>query len=78
MMQDVYLTRAGFEKLSDELERLTTVERTRISKAIGEARLLGDLSENAEYDAAKEAQAHCEARIMELENTLAGVNSPAA
>ena len=73
MSQDVYLTRAGFEKLADELERLKNVERKRISKAIGEARLQGDLSENAEYDAAKEAQGHCEARIAELEATLANV-----
>jgi len=73
MSQEVYLTRAGFEKLTEELEYLKTSERPRISKAIGEARLQGDLSENAEYDAAKEAQAHCEARIAELEMTLTGV-----
>ena len=73
MSQEVYLTRAGFEKLSAEFENLKNVERPKISKAIGEARLLGDLSENAEYHAAKEAQSHCEARIVDLENTLAGV-----
>jgi transcription elongation factor GreA len=72
-MPDVYLTRAGFHKIHDELERLKTKERYRISKAIGEARLLGDISENAEYDAAKEAQAHNEAKIAELESKLAGV-----
>ncbi len=72
-MVEVYLTRAGFEKLRDELEKLKTVERRKIAKAIGEARLLGDISENAEYDAAKDAQAHCEARIAELEAKLAQV-----
>jgi len=72
MSQEVYLTRVGFVKLTEELEKLKSVERPKISKAIGEARLQGDLSENAEYDAAKEAQAHCEARIAELEMTLTG------
>ncbi len=72
-MGEVFLTREGYEKLRDELERLKTVERRKISKAIGEARLLGDLSENAEYDAAKDAQAHCEARISDLEGKLAQV-----
>lgn len=72
-MAEVFLTREGFEKLRDELEKLKTVERRRIAKAIGEARLQGDISENAEYDAAKDAQAHCEARIAELEAKLAQV-----
>jgi len=72
-MGEVYLTRQGFEKLREELERLKTVERRRIAKAIGEARLQGDISENAEYDAAKEAQAHCEKRIADLEAKLANV-----
>jgi len=73
MAQEVYLTRAGYEKIFKELENLKNVERRRISKAIGEARLQGDISENAEYDAAKDAQAHCEARIAELEGKLANV-----
>ncbi len=73
MAGEVYLTKAGFEKLREELERLKTTERRRIAKAIGEARLQGDISENAEYDAAKDAQAHCEARIAELESKLARV-----
>ncbi|OGX05946.1 MAG: transcription elongation factor GreA [Omnitrophica WOR_2 bacterium GWA2_47_8] len=73
MAGEVYLTRAGYQKLMDDLERLKTKERTNISKAIGEARLLGDISENAEYDAAKDAQAHNEARIAELEAKLAHV-----
>ncbi|MFA5087551.1 MAG: transcription elongation factor GreA [Candidatus Omnitrophota bacterium] len=73
MGQEIFLTRAGFHKLHDELERLKTIERRKISKAIGEARLLGDISENAEYDAAKDAQAHNEARIVELEHKLVNV-----
>ena len=73
MAQEVYLTRAGYEKLVKELEFLKTTERRRISKAIGEARLQGDISENAEYDAAKEAQGHCEAKIAELEGKLSNV-----
>lgn len=73
MGQEIYLTRAGYEKLRLDLEQLKTTERRRIAKAIGEARLLGDISENAEYDAAKDAQAHCEARIAELEGKLANV-----
>ncbi len=73
MSQEVYLTKAGFEKLRAELERLKTSERFKISKAIGEARLQGDISENAEYDAAKDAQAHNEARIADLNQRLASV-----
>lgn len=66
-----YLTKAGYEKLSKELEHLKTVKRRALSKAIGEARSHGDISENAEYDAAKEAQGLNEKRIAELENKLA-------
>jgi len=72
-MAEIYLSREGYEKLREELEFLKTTKRREISKAIGEARLQGDLSENAEYDAAKEAQGHCEARIAELEGKLADV-----
>jgi transcription elongation factor GreA len=72
-MSEIYLTRAGYQKLADDLERLKTKERRRISRAIAEARAHGDISENAEYDAAKDAQAHCEARIVELEGKLAQV-----
>src|SRR5438093_12514127 len=72
-MAEVYLTREGFEKLTDEIERLKTTERRKIAKAIQEARLQGDISENAEYDAAKDAQAHCEKRIADLEAKLAQV-----
>lgn len=73
MAQEIYLTRAGYERIIRDLEFLKNTERRRISKAIGEARLQGDISENAEYDAAKEAQGHCEARIAELEGKLSQV-----
>lgn len=68
---DVYLTRQGYEKLREELESLKTVRRRELSKEIEKARAHGDLSENAEYDAAKEAQALNEKRIAELEDKLA-------
>ncbi|GIV61449.1 MAG: transcription elongation factor GreA [Rhodothermaceae bacterium] len=66
----VYLTPEGLKKLKDELQFLRTKERARIANAIAEARAQGDLSENAEYDAAKEAQGHLEARIAKLEETI--------
>jgi transcription elongation factor GreA len=69
-MGAIYLTREGYEKLRQELETLKTVKRREISRAIGEARQHGDLSENAEYDAAKDAQAHNEKRVADLEETL--------
>jgi transcription elongation factor GreA len=71
-MDAVYLTRVGYQKLYDELEK-QKMERVKIAKAIEEARLQGDISENAEYDAAKDAQAHNVARISELESKLANV-----
>lgn len=71
MQEGSYLSRAGHEKLSKELEHLKTVKRRALSKAIGEARAHGDISENAEYDAAKDAQGLNEKRISELENKLA-------
>ena len=61
----------GLKKLQDELEQLRTVERPAISQLIAEARDKGDLSENAEYDAAKEAQGMLEMKIAKLENTIA-------
>src|SRR5882672_1788854 len=73
MAGEVYLTREGFHKLQSQLESLKTTERQKIAKAIAEARAQGDISENAEYDAAKEAQAHNEARIAELETKLSNV-----
>ena len=67
-----YYTAEGLKKLLDELQQLKDVERVKASKAIAEARDKGDLSENAEYDAAKEAQGMLEMRISKLEDTLAG------
>jgi transcription elongation factor GreA len=70
-MSENYLTRSGHKKLMEELEYLKTAKRRQLSKAVGEARSHGDISENAEYDAAKEAQGLNEKRIAELENKLA-------
>ncbi|CAN5279336.1 transcription elongation factor GreA [soil metagenome] len=66
-----YLTPEGLQKLKEEVAYLTTHARADISKQIGEAREKGDLSENAEYDAAKEAQGLLEARISKLQESLA-------
>ena len=66
----IYLTAEGMQKLKDELQHMRSVERPAISAAIAEARDKGDLSENAEYDAAREAQGLLEMRIAQLENTL--------
>jgi len=69
-MERIYLSREGYEKLMHELEHLKIVKRKELSAAVEHARLLGDLKENAEYDAAKEALAFNEKRIHELENKL--------
>ena len=66
----IYLTAEGYKKLKDELDHLRSVERPAAAAAIAEARDKGDLSENAEYDAAREAQGLLEMRIAQLENTL--------
>ena len=66
-----YYTEEGIKKLRQELNQLKDVDRPRASQAIAEARDKGDLSENAEYDAAKEAQGMLEMQIAKLENTLA-------
>ena len=66
-----YYTAEGLKKLREELNSLKDVERPRASQAIGEARDKGDLSENAEYDAAKEAQGMLEMKISKMEETLA-------
>jgi transcription elongation factor GreA len=66
-----YVTEEGYNKLKAELEHLTTIERPAISEQIAEARDKGDLSENAEYDAAKEAQGLLEMKIKKLEEVVA-------
>ncbi|MBM4128829.1 MAG: transcription elongation factor GreA [Nitrospira sp.] len=71
MMHRIPMTPEGFQKLQDEFERLVKIERPGIIKAIAEARSHGDLSENAEYHAAKEKQSFIEGRIRELEAKLA-------
>ncbi|MDR0544935.1 MAG: transcription elongation factor GreA [Odoribacteraceae bacterium] len=70
MAKNVYVTKEGLKKLQDELDALQTVERPKISKAIGEAIEKGDISENAEYDAAKDAQGLLEAKIAQLQDTI--------
>jgi len=72
MTEVTYYSKEGLEKLKEELQYLKTEGRAQIAKAIAEARDKGDLSENAEYDAAKDAQGLHEARIAKLEETLAG------
>lgn len=66
-----YVTQESFEKLKAELHQLRTVERPAAARAIAEAREKGDLRENAEYDAAKEAQGHLEAKIAQVEAIVA-------
>ncbi len=70
-MATIPLTRRGAEKLKEELHRLKTVERHAVIQAISEARAQGDLSENAEYEAAKDKQGFIEGRIQELDAKLA-------
>ena len=66
-----YVTKAGLDKMKAELELLETIERPKITVQIAEARDKGDLSENAEYDAAKEAQGMLEMKISKLKNLIA-------
>ena len=66
-----YMSQEGYDKLVAEVRRLESVERPKASAAIAEAADKGDLSENSEYDAAKEAQAHLEAKINEMKLTIA-------
>ena len=70
-MSTIYLSQEGYDNLKTELNTLKSVDRPRIINQIAEARDKGDLSENAEYDAAKEAQGLLEARIAKLENDVA-------
>lgn len=67
-----YVTKEGLDKMKAELEQLETVERPKITQQIAEARDKGDLSENAEYDAAKEAQGMLEMRISKLKDVISG------
>lgn len=71
MSDRIYLTRDGYNRLKEELHHLTTQTRKEVLEKIAEARSHGDLSENAEYDAAREEQSQLEAKITELENKLA-------
>jgi transcription elongation factor GreA len=71
MAETNYITQETFDRMQAELHRLKTVERPAASAAIAEAREKGDLKENAEYDAAKEAQGHLEAKINTLEGAVA-------
>ena len=70
-MAVTYMTEEGYKKLIDQIKQLESVERPRISAQIAEARDKGDLSENAEYDAAKEAQGLLEMKIAQIKDTLA-------
>lgn len=72
MSKVAYYTEEGLQNIRDEVHHLKTVERPSISQQIGEARDKGDLSENAEYDAAKEAQGLLELKIAKMEGILAG------
>ena len=69
-MEKIPMTASGFKGLEDELNQLKNVDRHDIIKAIAEARAHGDLSENAEYHAAKESQSFIEGRVMELEDQI--------
>ena len=71
IMSTIYLSQQGYDDLKAELHQLKSVDRLNIISQIAEARDKGDLSENAEYDAAKEAQGLLEARISKLENDIA-------
>jgi transcription elongation factor GreA len=79
-MSTIPITKRGAEKLKEELHRLKTVDRPAVIQAIAEARAQGDLSENAEYDAAKDRQGFIEGRIAEVEGKLsaAQIIDPAA
>lgn len=71
MSKVIYVTKDGLKKLKKELDQLTNIERPAISKLIGEAIEKGDISENAEYDAAKDAQGMLEAKIAIIQNQIA-------
>lgn len=69
-MAEFFLTQDGYNELEEKLNYLKTVRRAEVSQKISEARELGDISENAEYDAAKDEQAFVEGEILEIENKL--------
>ena len=71
---NMYVTKETFDKMREELQRMKSVDRPASSRAIAEAREKGDLKENAEYDAAKEAQGILEAKIKQLEGMIANAN----
>ena len=73
-MEKIPLTQQGFDKLNEELKRLKSKERPAVIRAIAEAREHGDLSENAEYHAARESQSHIEGRIKDLEAIISRAN----
>lgn len=73
MAEITYMTQEGYKKLMDEIVHLESVERPKISRQIAEARDKGDLSENAEYDAAREAQGLLEMKISQMKATVANV-----
>ncbi len=75
MAEVSYMTKEGYKKLIDEITFLESVERPRISAQIAEARDKGDLSENAEYDAAREAQGKLEAKIAQMKDVVANVRT---
>ena len=68
--KEIYVTTTGLDEMKSELDNLIQVKRPEVIKALKEARALGDLSENAEYDAARQEQAQTEARIKELESMI--------
>ena len=70
MSETIFLTKTGLEKLKKELEYLKTVERIEVANMIGEAKSFGDLSENSEYDAAKNRESQLESKIFEIEEKL--------
>lgn len=69
-MKDIFLSKEGLEKLKEELSKLKTVSRKEVAERIKDAKAFGDLSENSEYEDAKEQQAFVEGRIAELENMI--------
>ena len=73
-MDKLHITAEGYKNLEEELKKLKTIDRPNVIKAIAEAREHGDLSENAEYHAAKERQSFIEGRLADLENKLSRAN----